>query len=96
MAAPSSNPTDSNRFARDQRIDEATTSASTSMMYDQLLNQMPSTSTAIDQPINDDKRQKFDHQLIEMDDTCSNDAFMFKINQNGQQYNNIEKIPAVK
>lgn len=71
-----------------------------------MAHEMPSTSNHIVNTINssdfiesngsDEKRLKIDQQLIDCDDTCSNDAFMFKVNQNGHEFNSNDKIPTVK
>lgn len=88
-------------------IDEASSSSSSASqsMYEMTNQSMPSISsqTLIQTNANnaniqmhDDKRQKLQQQLVDSEDTCSNDAFMYKLNQNEQQFNSNQNIPAVK
>lgn len=83
-------------------IDEASSTSASQSIYDMTNQTMPS-QTLIQTNANneniqmhDHKRQKLQQQLIDNEDTCSNDAFMFKLNQNGQQFNSNRNIPAVK
>lgn len=89
-------------------IDEASSSSSSASqsiyeMTNQTMPSMSSSQTIIETNANNpniqmhnNKRQKHQQQLIDSEDTCSNDAFMFKFNQNGQQFNSNRNIPAVK
>lgn len=78
--------------------DEASSSASSASqtIYETLIQTNANNANI---QIRDDKRQKLQQPLIDSEDTCSNDAFMFKLNKNEQQSNSdriLEIFPSVK
>lgn len=80
---------------------EASTSAAGMNTMQLIKNDFPSTSTTINQLMNSEicnmdqiKRQKID-QKIDIDDTCSNDAFVFNSSLKGKPLKSNQKTTTV-
>lgn len=80
---------------------EASTSAASMNAMLIAKNDLPSTSTTTINQIDNEmyntddmKRQKFDHK-IDIDDTCSNDAFVFNSNLKGNPLKSNQKTTTV-
>lgn len=83
-----------------QSIHAMTNQAMPSMLSQtQTQTQIQTNANNANIQMHNDKRLKLQQPLIDSEDTCSNDAFMFKLNQNEQQFNskhNGKIFPAVK